>query len=298
MDNQMTFGVVHVIEWLDAGDARTGSELFEELEPLGIASQPEVVTHLYRIKTKAEFFALFDDFEDEFRRTNRMPVLHVETHGSPEGIGANGDEYVLWPELMERMIPLNRLTGLNLVVILAACKGFWGLQMLQPGRGEAAFRGLVGPRDDLKAWQVKAACMAFYRTVFQTMNGDAAIQAMNDAVDTSKETFWTVGAELAFKLVFQGYLERYNTPGAIEERVAAMETKALAQRRADGLPDMFQKDKERGRKRLREYLTDNKGRFEDQWRKFFFVDEFSANAQRFDIKLEDCLPRSKGDSGR
>jgi hypothetical protein len=54
-----------------------------------------------------------------------------------------------------------------------------------------------------------------------------------------KETFWSVSPELAFKLVFQGYLEQYGTPEAIEARVAEMEKKALAKRRADGLPDKF-----------------------------------------------------------
>ena|SRR5438067_6883985 len=124
MDNRLTLGVVHVVEWLGDGDAKTGRELFDDLEPLGIASKPEVVVRFWNVRTRDEFLALFDGFETEFKETGRIPLLHIETHGSPDGIGASDEEYVLWPDLMERLIPLNHMTRLNLVVILGACKGF------------------------------------------------------------------------------------------------------------------------------------------------------------------------------
>ena len=91
---------------------------------------------------------------------------------------------------MERLIPLNHMTRLNLVVILGACKGFWGLQMLQPGRGASAFQG--------------------------------------------------AGAQKAARI-----------------------------------------------------FNRHKMRFDEQWRRFFFVDDFPENAKRLDIKLEDCLPKRR-----
>jgi hypothetical protein len=249
MDNRLTLGVVHVVEWLGDSDAKTGRELFDDLEPLGIASKPEVVVvRFWNVRTRDEFLALFDGFETEFKETGRIPLLDIETHGSPDGIGASDQEYVLWPDLMERLIPLNHMTRPNLVVILGACKGFWGLQMLQPGRGASAFRGLIGPRVDLTAGHLRAACMAFYRTRFEKMDGDAALKAMNDAVDSANETFWTVSAEFAFKIVFRGYVEKHHTPDEIEARIARIEAKALAQRRADGLPDMFARTRSWGAK--------------------------------------------------
>ena len=38
MDNRLTLGVVHIVEWLRPGDAKTGRELFGEIEPMGIVS--------------------------------------------------------------------------------------------------------------------------------------------------------------------------------------------------------------------------------------------------------------------
>jgi hypothetical protein len=292
MDNQMTLGVVHIVEWLSAGDAKTGRALFDNLEPLGKASKPEVPVTYSSISTRAEFIALLRRFEDEFRANGRIPVLHIETHGSPDAIGLSADNAIVWGDLMEELIPLNRLTHLRLVVILAACEGFWGVQMLQPGRGAAAFRGLIGPNREVKDWEVLTACMAFYRTVFTKMNGDNAIKAMNDAVDRAKETFWTISPETAFKVVFKGYLKGEGSPEAIERRLVKVEADALAKRRADGLPDMFKRDIERGRERLRAHLSDHRAAFEKFRREFFFVDLYPENDARFDVKFEDCQPEA------
>jgi hypothetical protein len=95
---------------------------------------------------------LLRQFEQEYQQTGRAPVLHIETHGDEHGIGTG--EGIDWPDLMEEMIPLNRLTRLNLVVILAACEGFFGVQMLQPDRRAAAFRGLIGPRRSVTAGEL------------------------------------------------------------------------------------------------------------------------------------------------
>ena len=52
MDNRLTLGVVHVVEWLGDGDAKKGPELFDDLEPLGIASKPKVVVRFWNVRTR------------------------------------------------------------------------------------------------------------------------------------------------------------------------------------------------------------------------------------------------------
>jgi hypothetical protein len=290
MDNRLTLGIVHIVEWLRPGDAKTGRELFDELEPIGIASKPEVPVKFWRVSTKQEFVDLFPQFEQIFRDTGRIPVLHIETHGDANGIGVSAADRIDWPELMELFISFNRLTRLNLVAVLAACEGFWGVQMLQPARNAAAFRGLLGPNREVKARELATGCLTFYRTALGQMNGDAAIQAMNDAVDKAKQTFWTISAETAFKVVFKHFLETECTPEAIERRLARIEANGIANRCAAGLPDMFAKDLERARKLAREKLCDHRGRFEEMRREFFYIDKYPENDQRFDIKFEDVEP--------
>jgi hypothetical protein len=141
----INLGTVQIVEWLRPGDRKTGSELFVELEPLGKASKPEVPVRFWSIATRDEFVGVFAKFEEEFRNTGRIPLLQIETHGDTNGIGVSADERINWPELMKLFISLSRLTHLNLVTILAACEGFWGVQMLAAGTERRGSGGLIGP---------------------------------------------------------------------------------------------------------------------------------------------------------
>ncbi len=287
MDNRLTLGTVHIVEWLRPGDGRPGEDLFGEIQPLGLVSEPKMPCRFWRVATREEFVRLIPKFEEEFRDTRRVPVLHIETHGDANGIGPSADDGINWPDFMELLIPLNRLTGLNLVVLLAACEGFWGIQMLQPARQAAAFRGLIAPNRKLTTGEMSNACLAFYRAVFQRRDGDAALSAMNDAVDPNRATFWISSPEEAFRIVFKSYLEKRCTPESIEERVNEVVKGVLERRRAKGLHGLFKQEIAALREKKRQQLSDHRARFEQMHREFFFIEEFPENAQRFDLTFED-----------
>lgn len=44
------------------------------------------------------------------------------------------------------------------------------------------------------------------------------------------------------------------------------------------------------RERTRAFLLNHEARFDLEWRKFFYIDEFPENAKRFDFTLDDCRP--------
>jgi hypothetical protein len=288
-DDVLRFGKIEIIEWLRPGDMRTGRDLLDEVEPMGIMSVPAVRAQYRQVWTRAEFLAALSAIANEFRATGMLPLLHIETHGSVGGIGVSDEEGIAFAELMEELIPLNRMSGLHLVVVLAACEGIWGMKMLQPARGAAAFRALIGPEHKIFPEQLAKGCQAFYRGLFSRQgDGNEAFRAMNDAVDPAQPKFFAISAEGALKMVFRGYLKELCTPGEIERRVDAMEAKALQQRHDDGLPDMFWKDKQRARRLLRDGLLDHRSHFERIRRDFFYIDQFPENDQRFDVKFEDC----------
>ena len=86
MDNQMSVGVVHIVEWLNAGDAKTGAALFDELEPMGIVSKSPVAAYFHGIDTRDAFVALLRQFEREFQENRRTPIVHIDTHGNEQGM--------------------------------------------------------------------------------------------------------------------------------------------------------------------------------------------------------------------
>lgn len=290
MDNRLVLGRVHIVEWLNSGDDDTGRKLFDELQQIGSASEPKVEVDFHRINTAGELLGLLLMFTEQYRAERRTPILHLETHGNEDGIGAGGQE-VSWRDLAEALVPLNRLTGLNLVVILAACRGFYGTSMLRPNFGPAPFRGLIGPHRKLSESEVLKGCLAFYRTVLEQRDGDAALKAMNDAISTSDgETFWNVSAELAFQLAFRSYLRGEGSPKGADARADAFATRRAARIETQRGSPVAAEEIAEWRERVRNFLLNHEARFDLEWRKFFYIDEFPENAERFDFTLEDCSP--------
>ena len=197
MDNRLVLGKVHIVEWLNEDDRRTGREVFEQIEPLDKASDPSVEVAYHSIATAGELLGLPHALEEEYRRERRTPLLHLETHGTKDGNCAQG-EAIGWRDLAGELAPLNRVTGLNLVVVLAACEGFYGAAMLRPNFGQAPFRGLIGPNREVSDRVLLQGSVAFYATIFRRLDGDRAVRAMNDIVDPAQETFWHISAETVF----------------------------------------------------------------------------------------------------
>ena len=130
-----------------------------------------------------------------------------------------------------------------------------------------------------------------YRTVLGKLDGDAAIKAMNDAVDMTKETSWTISAETAFKVVFKHFLETQCTPQTIEERLDRIMGNVIARRRAEGYPELSAAEDARLWELTRQQLCDHRVGFDEMRREFFYIDLYPENDRRFDIKFEDVEPK-------
>jgi hypothetical protein len=296
MDAALRLGKVHIIEWLRPGDRRTGRELFDELEPMGIVSQPNVLVGFRSVSTRLEFIALLREIEQDFRRTRRVPFLHIETHGNDDGIGISQAEGLTFFELMTELIPLNQLTGLRLVVILAACEGIWGVKMLQPTE-RAAFLALIGPNRRMSPDELARGMQSFYRSIFRDRNGNAAIRAMNDAVDPTKTTFGVFNAEGTFKMVYEEFLNRLGSEEAIARRAAAINAKLGARIKQERGVARWSREIAATDAFLRRQLSDHDRWFEHYRRRYFFIDLYPENDERFPITIKDSRSDCIGETG-
>jgi len=292
VDNRLIVGKVCVIEWLNENDRRTGREVFEEIEPLGKGSDTPVEVVYHPITTAGELLGLLHTLGEEYRRECRTPLLQLETHGAKDGITARG-EAIDWRDLARELQPLNRLTGLNLVVFLAACEGFYGTTMLRPNFGPAPVRGLIGPNRELSDRELLQGSVAFYDTLFNQRDGDRAIRAMNDIIDPAQETFWHISAEAVFKLAYRGYLEKEGSPHGIASRANRMAHRFAARIEAQRDVPVSTKDIEALSRHLQTLLADYDARFhfDIERRRFFYIDEFPENDKRFDFTIDDCRPQ-------
>ncbi len=284
MDAALVFGKIHIVEWLADGELKTGRELFDELQPLGLMSKPKVDVSFTRVQNKAELLATIQSIGDECRVSRRVPLLHIETHGFANGLGSAVGDFILWPELMDALIPLNQLTELRLSIVLAACEGWWGLQMAQPST-RAAFLALLGPTKQINAGDLSKALQTFYKSIFAGRNGNAAFKAMNDAVDPANRTFGIVNAEMLFKTVYREFLKSTAEELSVRvERIVAIEVARFKASKGG----MWRHEVDQAREMARAHVHAFDAQFDHYRTQFFFIDLFPDNDKRFPITIEDC----------
>lgn len=285
--DRLYFSSIKIIESLPKGETRTGWNLFEELQPIGPMSKPQVSCEYWQLNTASELRQRLAGIRDEARNTGRTPILQLETHGNRDGIGLASGEFIPWPVLRPWLTEINEATRLNLFVLLSACHGRDLAQVVQPSE-RAAVLALIGPKRIMFPDELEKASIAFYRTLFERLDAPTAWKAMNGTIDPApaKTTFAVFVAKFNFRWIMHDFLRVRETEAelrAAEERIEAM---ALAQGTAASLI-------EQQRPALRAYLRNFDLHFEATKRNYFFIDLYPEKADRFPVTLDDCRRSQK-----
>lgn len=152
---------VWIIEWLPSNDQHTGRHLHEWVQKQRpkwsyyseCSRKKEVLTSIERATVLAE-------------KHKFIPVLHIDAHGDQDGLGCpdgnGGIELLSWNELTEPLQRLNLATSCNLIVVVAACIGFAGIQALVRGPRAPAI-AIVGPEAQIEVGRLFAGTKEFYR---------------------------------------------------------------------------------------------------------------------------------------
>jgi hypothetical protein len=280
--DRLNFGSVKVIESLKPHEQRTGWNLFNELQPIGLMSKPQVTCEYTPVQTAAELQARLAEIRDEVRATGRTPILQLETHGSPDGIALGGGDFVPWPVLRPWLTEINAATRLNLFVLLSACHGRNLVQVVQPSE-RAAVLALIGPKRIMYPDELERAAVVFYRTLFEKMDAPTAWRAMNATIDPdpSKTTFAVFTAKFNFRYIMHDFLKVRET----EAELAAAEARIEAMAAAQGVPASLI---EQRRPALRDHLRNFEANYESTKSNYFFIDLYPENATRFPVTLHDC----------
>src|SRR4029079_6640356 len=113
------------------GQIHTGRQLWQEL--LRSGEDLEVVIKYQDLPDAAGFRAAFLGLNDHVRATHLFPVIHIESHGSADGLVLASGELVSWDELVNLLRPINVASRLNLFVSISACYGENLARAINPG---------------------------------------------------------------------------------------------------------------------------------------------------------------------
>jgi hypothetical protein len=270
-----TFGffTIAILESLPDDSLHTARQLFTRL-----ASQDDIYPHvtITLVRTAAEFFSALEDIHSRLRSTGQIPLIHIETHGAPEGLQLASKESISWREVLDRLRPINITCRLNLFVSFASCRAEWIVAAINPAE-RAPFWGFWGPRwhRDILEGRVEVAFQSFFQTLIERQDLNAALRAVGGAFPMQLDSDFAIWcAEYFFLQAFRAYVLRHSDESSLLSRAADI---AAAVGQADNLELIFS---------MKERLRDFEHDFNRSKERFFMFDICPANRERFTIGLD------------
>ncbi|MGE0400241.1 MAG: hypothetical protein AB7T06_26230 [Kofleriaceae bacterium] len=293
----LEFNFIYIVQSLGADEPPTGSYLdmfatrprVEGMSRSGLSIGAEVVD----IATAADLFAFLERVCLEVETNGRSPILHLEIHGSSDqqGLVLRSFEFVPWQALMEPLTRINRATGNNLLLTLAVCHGAWLGTILSAAR-PAPFWAVIGPSTSEHPVVLFPAFEAFYATLLDDLDGGKAVGALfNAAAAKGKHSFSVLHGERLFANAFRRYVAEQCNPDAIERRVAAIIDEGK-RRAAAGRATVTEATWVELESTIKRRMADSRPAFEEYRRRFFMIDVWPENAERFPLTYEQILDAS------
>jgi hypothetical protein len=120
---------VYIVESPSAVDIyhkRSESDLLQNvLELEGIPSVARLA-----ISRSAFYAAMTVGIAEEMKNLGeRIPIIHLSSHGNAEGIGLSSGEVLDWDELRRLLVPINKALQGKLLVAMSCCDGYSGIRM-------------------------------------------------------------------------------------------------------------------------------------------------------------------------
>ena len=281
MSSSNIFTKLWVIESLPDGELKTGKNLVEnQLEDTNKA-QPNLKVAFEQPVTKSELFEILEKIKNE-SSSGEYPMIHFECHGCEDGLGVASGELVEWDELREYFIDINRSCQLNLMIVVAACNGAH-LIKVSTKLDAAPFWAIIGPEKEVIAGDIQDNFGDFYKTFFNDLDGDKAIEVLNQGKLGRDRKYHFLSAEKLFSRAYLTYYKSHCIGKGKRERIESLTSQAMQN------PEVKERGVKWARDQVKKGLCEEDNHFEKLKKRFFFINKYPENANRFKISREDIV---------
>ena len=280
---EVRFNSIYVIESLPDGDPKTGRDLYDQVIYPATLQLPGIHTQFLSAPTSGAFLGALAEVGRNVRLYNHIPILHIEAHGSDDGIGLADGTEVTWRDLVPILGDINQACKMNLTVIAISCMGWNLTHSLMPADRAPLFM-LVGPPAAMTGEDLLAATKRFYEAIAQHVDMNKGLEAMNDGQEYDTWRLKPATAEILYCRVFRHYLDELGGIDQSEQRVDAvvanvLESRPLHPQKIDDLRASVRRD-----------LSDHRLWY-DHWRHtFLMLDLFPDSEGRFGLTYDLCMP--------
>jgi hypothetical protein len=258
----------------------TGRDLFDTTIRTAV-DKHNIVAEYFDVADRRQFFGAIRRAFD-LAQSGRAPILHFEMHGHAEGLTLASGDHITWASLAPKLAQVNEACRMNLLVVAAACEGWYLTSTLHPTRRSPVW-GVLGPPKTIQAGTLREAIRAFYQVLFSRFDLRAAVSAMNDNNDISDWQVSLVTADIMFCRVFRAYIAGLDSGETQEKRVNRLVSELAAAQQLDVSQTMSV------RAEIAAELNDHQFWYDKYRQTFLMLDLFPENATRFQMSYGDCI---------
>lgn len=221
---QIKFNRIYIIESLQSGERKTGTELHDDLLKWKNVQHPDFESVLKSPTNRNEFFSLCDEILDKCINEHISPIIHFEIHGASDysGLILSSGELVTWDELSDKIRPINHQLKNGLFITMGVCRGCYFMSkdvVDQP----SLFQGIVASFDRLYNWDIYVQFYSFYEELFTSFDLNKAYEKLIEANPAAKDAnsrfnYACYSSEYIFAMVQTDYDEKQCTEEAFRQR--------------------------------------------------------------------------------
>jgi hypothetical protein len=159
---------VNAVAWImspdDADERQSTEQVLTFLEPFLQAMKVPFLK--VEPQTAAELFEFLTSLEERAKAGLR-PIIHIDTHGGlTDGLYiAASEEFVTWPELVERLRPINVAAQNNICLVSAACFSLHTIMDIDV-KAPTPFFIMLAPQHTVTFGFIEENMFNFYEDVF------------------------------------------------------------------------------------------------------------------------------------
>lgn len=256
----------------DSKEAPVGIQAAKQvLGPRG--DSENVFANVVSVTTNEELFSLLNEayFQQKSYPISTPVVFVIDAHGNEEGISLPNNSTIKWESLSDYFRQINRLSRMNLILILGSCHGAYGLKMVEFGE-PAPFLCMFGPKAKINSYILQC----FYRDFFTKLLDNKILDLfIRSIMDEYREYIYFSTASGMLKEAYKVYYKKTNRPRILQHRKKMMKKLIKAKHISADIKDQKLK-------LLKNEHKYNKTMFELFSAKFFMFDEIPENIQRFE----------------
>lgn len=264
-----------LIDLLSEHEPQTGEDLLRRLSAV-LHSQSVPLAHC-RVRSASDMEVLLKQIGRN-SSVDDIPLIHLECHGSNEGIRLTDGGVLEWGGLADLLRYVNYATGLNLAVTMSCCLGA-EIHYQQDIQRFAVYWGALGPKCEVDHDDLLEVFTQFYRGLFEGLDVAILIKQIN-ANSRGRNRFVFVSADLAFNLAVDHYKKTFSSKTAIEKRCRRLARKLARSGHVAS--------KERIKKSLPTVEQDSLSRIRSH---YFGFDVYPENVERFGRDVEPYFDR-------